>query len=238
MDEIEPTAKIREIEQAEARLFDTVRRLEESDLEVASLCEGWTRGHILAHVALNAHSLVNLFEWARTGEKRPQYASRETRAADIERCSTRTISEHIGALEEASDAFFTAARAMPPDRWSFEVSGIGGGGSLPVSEWLFARQRELEVHHVDLDAGYRPVDWPEPFVEECLRDMRYRYDELEPAFEVVATDADVRVAIGIGSPESKIAGLGYELLAWLLGRSDGDVLTVESGRLPTLPAFG
>src|SRR6478736_10225108 len=37
---------------------------------------GWTRAHVVAHVAANAEALVNLATWARTGVETPMYASR------------------------------------------------------------------------------------------------------------------------------------------------------------------
>ncbi|MFI6736212.1 maleylpyruvate isomerase N-terminal domain-containing protein, partial [Nonomuraea sp. NPDC050451] len=45
---------------------------------------GWTRGHVLAHVAQNADSHVNLLTWAKTDVKVSQYASYEARSAAIE----------------------------------------------------------------------------------------------------------------------------------------------------------
>lgn len=60
------STKIQNVREATGRLLLTVRSLDESDTVRPSLCEGWTRGHVLAHIALNADSLVNLPTWART----------------------------------------------------------------------------------------------------------------------------------------------------------------------------
>ena len=38
-----------------------------------SLLEGWTRSHLIAHVAYNAIALCNLMHWANTGEETPMY---------------------------------------------------------------------------------------------------------------------------------------------------------------------
>ena len=48
-----------------------------------SLCEGWTRAHVVTHIARNADALSNLVHWATTGEPTPMYASPESRDADI-----------------------------------------------------------------------------------------------------------------------------------------------------------
>ena len=45
---------------------------------------GWTRKHVVAHLAGNAEGMTNLATWARTGTKTPMYVSMDARQADIE----------------------------------------------------------------------------------------------------------------------------------------------------------
>jgi maleylpyruvate isomerase len=192
---------------------------------------------VLAHVALNAHSLVNLFDWARTGVESPQYPSWEERDADIETHAGRTRDEHRAALDAASAAFLDAARAVPPERWDAEVRGIGGGPT-PAASFLFGRLREVEIHHVDLDAGYGPADWDESFVRAVLQEVPGRLTpKASEPFTAFAPDLDVRVDVGEGAA-TEVAGPGHELLAWLLGRTDGAGLSVENGSLPAVPSWG
>jgi maleylpyruvate isomerase len=229
--------RIAEIVSAETRLATTVRRLDEDALREPSLCEGWTRGHVLAHVALNAHSLVNLFGWARTGEENPQYPSAEAREADIERNSTFTLPQHLEALEESSQSFHAAARAVPADRWDFPISGIGGSPQ-PASDFLFGRLREIEVHHVDLDASYDSSDWPDGFVRESLDGVPGRFEGRVEPFEIEATDLGVRLAFGDGPMSTCVTGRGHEIFLWLLGRDPGTNLRTNEGALPQLPSWG
>jgi maleylpyruvate isomerase len=49
-----------------------------------SALPGWTGGHLIAHVAVNADALGNLVHWAATGEPTPMYSSAADRAAGIE----------------------------------------------------------------------------------------------------------------------------------------------------------
>jgi hypothetical protein len=65
-------------------LLDDVHTLDTASLAAPSLLPGWTRAHVLAHVARNADALVNLLTWARTGQPRPMYADRQQRDAEIE----------------------------------------------------------------------------------------------------------------------------------------------------------
>src|SRR5215472_16842111 len=46
--------------------------LTDADVREPSLLPGWTRGHVLTHLARNAEGGVRLLEWARTGV--PSYA--------------------------------------------------------------------------------------------------------------------------------------------------------------------
>ena len=237
MDETGLNAQLGDIEQAEDKLRSTMGKLTDADLGAPSLCEGWTRGHVLAHLALNAHSIVNLMEWARTGVETPQYASWDERAADIERHSTRSIDEHRTAFDEASAAFFTAARSLPLDRWDFSVSGIASDPT-PVSVYLFGRLREVEVHHFDLDTGYGPDGWSDAFVRRALEGVPGRFeDRVELPFEVHATDLGERHVIGAGAPVVTVGGSGRALLLWFLrGRAEG--LDTGDGSLPVLPSWG
>jgi maleylpyruvate isomerase len=60
---------------ATQRLQDTVAGLTDQQAREPSLLPGWSRGHVLTHLARNADSLRNLLIWARTGVETPQYAN-------------------------------------------------------------------------------------------------------------------------------------------------------------------
>ena len=49
-----------------------------------SLLPGWTRGHVLSHLARNADAMVRALAGAARGERIPMYDSEDVRAADIE----------------------------------------------------------------------------------------------------------------------------------------------------------
>ena len=44
-----------------------------ADVRAPSLCEGWSRAHVLAHVARNAEAIQRLAQWAVDGAPRPMY---------------------------------------------------------------------------------------------------------------------------------------------------------------------
>src|SRR5437763_14459256 len=69
---------------ATERVLATATALSEAQAREPSLLPGWSRGHVLTHIARNADGMVNLLRWARTGTQTPMYASAASRAADIE----------------------------------------------------------------------------------------------------------------------------------------------------------
>src|SRR6202050_1838941 len=73
-----------QIDQATQRLLDVARVITEADLRAPSLLPGWTRAHVLAHLARNADAIRNLLAGARSGQPRDAYPSAEARDAGIE----------------------------------------------------------------------------------------------------------------------------------------------------------
>jgi maleylpyruvate isomerase len=237
---------LRLVEEATARFVESLEKLGDTELREPSLCAGWTRGHVATHVARNADSLVNLLTWARTGRETPQYPSAEARDADIEAGAGRPAGELVADVRAAAERFAEAVASMPPDRWDVAVRWRSGatGSARAV---LPSRRREVEVHHVDLDAGYTPAHWDPQFVTELLtqvaQDFSVRPDV--PALALNATDAgsgrdpDPATLWRIDGTEPPISveGPRAALLAWLIGRSPGDGLVATGGSLPSLPAW-
>src|SRR5260370_30335400 len=93
-----------QIDLATQRLLDDARTLTEADLRVPSLLPGWTRAHVLAHVARDADAMRNLLAGARSGQDRPAYASAQAREADIERGATMRAANLIADLADSSMA--------------------------------------------------------------------------------------------------------------------------------------
>ena len=81
------------IGEATDRLLASAAALTDASAGEPSLLPGWTRGHVLTHVARNGDGLGNLLRWARTGTETPMYASREARRADIEAGAGRSAAE-------------------------------------------------------------------------------------------------------------------------------------------------
>ena len=173
-----------QIDQATQRLLDVARILTEPDLRAPSLLPGWTRAHVLAHVARNADAMRNVLGGVRTGEDRPGYASAVARVAGIEQDAGRPARELAADLADSAMALRTVARQLPGDGWQVPVRMLDPGARFPAAQLLTRRLVEVELHHSDLAAGYDPADWPAAFAAmELGEPMRtWRRDRLsQPA---------------------------------------------------------
>ena len=181
-----------QIDFAMQRLLDHARTIPEADLRAPSLLPGWTRAHVLAHLARNADAMRNLLTGARSGQDRPAYASAQAREADIERGAAISAKDLIADLADSSMALRAIARELPDQAWQVRVRMLDSA-PFPAAELLTRRLVEAELHHCDLAVGYSPADWPPAFaameLTEPMRSQRrdrLRYPppspEAEPAW--------------------------------------------------------
>jgi maleylpyruvate isomerase len=156
-----------QVDQATQRLLGTARVITEPDLRAPSLLPGWTRAHVLAHLARGADAMRNLLVGVRSGQDRPAYASAEARQADIEYGAGRRADELMADLADSAMALRTIARQLPDEGWQVRVR-IGNSAPFPAAQLLIRRLVEVELHHCDLAAGYGPADWPAAFAQAEL----------------------------------------------------------------------
>ncbi len=152
---------------ATERLLATAAGLTDGQAREPSLLPGWSRGHVLTHIARNADGLRNLLIWARTGVVTPQYPSRQARDDAIEAGSGRPASDLVADLRGSAAAFSAEAAGLPAHCWQASVHGLRGSAH-PAWYTLVRRLSEVEIHHVDMAAGYQPADWPGWFVASWL----------------------------------------------------------------------
>jgi maleylpyruvate isomerase len=85
------------------RLMTSLERLDDDQVAAPSLLPGWTRGHLLTHIARNADSHVRVLTAARRGEVVEQYpGGKAGRAADIESGATRSVGELVADVETSA----------------------------------------------------------------------------------------------------------------------------------------
>ncbi|MCX0273351.1 maleylpyruvate isomerase family mycothiol-dependent enzyme [Nocardia zapadnayensis] len=145
--------------------------LDDESMSAPSDLPGWTRKHLVAHVAANADALGNLVHWARTGEHTPMYSSPDQRNADIESGAALAAGELTTWLNEAVRTLSVAMEALRGDDWRNEVV-TAQGRIVPATEIPWLRAREVGVHAVDLGTGTTFADLPDEFLSALVTDIR------------------------------------------------------------------
>jgi maleylpyruvate isomerase len=219
-------------------LIRTADGLSAEDLAAPSLLPGWSRSHVLAHLALNGEALAAVL--ADIAHERPDehdpiamYRSDEARDADIDELAAADPPELRRRLLAAGTAFTDALPRVPADGWERVVPRTPGGSTFRADEIVAMRHREVEIHHADLGAGYGPADWPPEFVRDLL-DVVTVDRAGDGPFTVRATDLDRTWTVGAGGGGPVVSGSGADLGWWLTGRGRGEGLEADGGPLPAL----
>jgi maleylpyruvate isomerase len=151
-----------QLDHSTQRLLGTARVIPDSELRQPSLLPGWTRGHVLTHLARNADAMRNVLAGARSGQERRMYASLEGREEEINQGAGRSSKELAEDLASSAMALRTVMAGLPDDAWRFPVR-VPDSGPFPAGQLLTRRLVEVELHHCDLGYGYGPADWPASF---------------------------------------------------------------------------
>jgi maleylpyruvate isomerase len=200
-------------------LAETVAGLGDAEFDEPSGLPGWTRRHLLAHVAANAEALQRLVQWARTGERTPMYASADQRNADIEAGSRLPAARLREWISEAAANLAEDLAALPADAWENPVS-TAQGKLIPATEIPWMRTREVWIHTVDLDAGVGFEHFPADLCAALLTDVTDARSR-DRGVLLRATDCDDVWRITGTGPAAEVAGTRAALARWVTGRGTG-----------------
>ncbi|MGW0432119.1 maleylpyruvate isomerase family mycothiol-dependent enzyme [Micromonospora sp. NPDC003197] len=177
------------VERGTELLATQVAALDEPAMTEASALPGWTRKHLVAHVAANADALGNLVHWARTGERTPMYSSMEQRNADITSGAKLPATQLAAWVTESARNLAVAIGTLSTEQWRAEVV-TAQGRTVPATEIPWMRAREVCVHAVDLGTGLTFADLPDGFLSALLVEIQAKRGLTEvpdgPLPEVVA----------------------------------------------------
>ncbi len=226
---VDPLVLMAEVDRATDRFLRTAAALDDAAVAAPSALPGWTRGHVLTHVARNADAYARLLLGAATGEDLPGYPTPTARAEGIEAGWARPAAAQLADVRQACVRFAEQAAAVPAASWSMVLSATGGPAALVP----WARLREVEVHHVDLAAGYTAGDWSEAFALRLLREVVSGLTD-----DLVLRPAGLEHPLVVGrGGDVTVSGPTPAMAAWLTGRGDGTGLTSSTGELPTPPRW-
>ncbi|WP_300012556.1 maleylpyruvate isomerase family mycothiol-dependent enzyme [Pseudonocardia sp.] len=218
-------------------LVQLVDALPDDALRAPSALPGWTRAHVVAHVARNAEALTRLATWARTGVETPMYADAQQRDADIAATATApaaTLRRELGSTAEDLDA---ALAALDGGGWEAQVRSAQGR-VIPATAVPWMRVREVWLHAVDLGSGASVDDLPPDVVDTMLDDVVGALSGKDgcPSAVLTATDSGRTWNLGPADGDPvEVRGMAAGVLGWLTGR-DGAV-TASTGAVPEPPRW-
>ncbi|MEH1124252.1 maleylpyruvate isomerase family mycothiol-dependent enzyme [Micromonospora sp. CPCC 206061] len=189
--------------------------LDEAAYGKPSRLPGWTRKHVVAHLAGNAEAIANLVRWARTGEPTPMYASPEARAVGIQTGAALPGARLTAWFEESARVLADAMAGLTAEQWQAPVV-TAQGRTVPASETPWMRGREVMVHAVDLGAGIEFADLPGEFLDALREDILAK-----------------RGRAGVPS----VHGDPAEVTAYLAGRPYTGVTTADGDPADPLPPW-
>ncbi|WP_139983104.1 maleylpyruvate isomerase family mycothiol-dependent enzyme [Nocardioides litoris] len=227
------------LETATGRLLTTVDGLDDAAWAGPSLLPGWSRAHVVAHLALNAEALAAVVAGAAAGEAVPMYPSQEARDGDVAALAGEggpAAAVRLRAGGAALEASFAVVAGLPVrDRAAVEARTAertpGSDRTFAVGEVARMRLGEVEVHHADLDAGYAAADWPLPFALDLVHRLAPR---VRATLRATDDPAGTTWQGGPGAPT--VTGTAASLGWWLSGRGTGEGLTSD-GELPGIEAW-
>lgn len=230
----EPTAFLLALRASTADLLQGLAAELWSDADVAapSLCDGWTRGHVLTHLARNADGIAATLAGALRGEVVERYPDGwDARNADIDAGAARPLAELVADVRDSAERLDRVLAAIADaNAWRRPTER-----GHPAAHWVFARWREVEIHRLDLAGDYGPQRWPAVFVENLLAEAGETLAEraevpvrVEVTAEGSLSDEQVGSVWTAGEGERvAVSGPDWAVLAWMVGRptTAGDALS-------------
>lgn len=192
---------------------DAVAGLDEAAFAASSALPGWTRKHLVAHLAANAEALLRLLHWATTGERTPMYSSPEQRNADIEAGALRASTGLARWFTTSAAQLDQTLANLPEAAWSAQVV-TAQGRTVPASQVPWMRAREVLVHAVDLATGVTFADLPDAFLTALGDEIRAK-------------------RAGSGETVGELVGSLADVTAYLAGRGTTGVTTPDGTPAPT-----
>ncbi len=229
------------LREATDRLLASVEGLDAAAVAAPSVLPGWSRGHVLTHLARNADGVRTLALSARTGAPFGMYPGRPLRNADIDAGATRPADVILLDVRAAAERLAVELDAMSAEAWEASISPFAPTSAeprLPAVALPGLRMREVEAHHIDLGLGYTWADSPAPMLASMLDQLPGRFSgaDLAPV-TVRATDLDRSWTVGAGGGPV-IEGPAAAILSWATGRSAGERVACSAGPVPASPGWG
>ncbi len=203
---------------ASTRYLGALSDLTDDDMRTPSLLPGWSRGHVVTHLARNADAFGNLLHWAETGQEHYMYASREQRDADIEAGAGRPAHDLRVDASASAGRLIQAINELDVHHEDNLVARAPDTPTFPARQIATHRLVEVEVHHADLGIGYSRHDWDPAFADLLL--SRVMDDRAEGPSMVLQVDRH-RSRVEVRRPGPGADDRGTGLRPRLVGPGQG-----------------
>jgi len=201
-----------DVKHAAERLTTLVAGLDDTTARGASVLPGWSRGHVITHVANFSRAFTRQVEYALRGELVEVYdGGRPARDAAIEAGAHRPAAELIADLDDALTPLLAAWDGVGPDDWSRPITHRNS----TLAHGIDATWRELEIHTSDLDLGATPDEWPAAFCTHLLDFLRPRTPD---GVHLILHPTDAPTWENGTGEDRLVTGTFTELTAWYAGR--------------------
>ena len=221
--------------EAGQRLVRSVDGLTGDEWAAPSLLPGWSRAHVVAHLALNAEGLGGVLRGEAERSPAPMYESQESRDDDIEELAGADHAELRERLLAGTVSFPEAVQA---------AAGRPVGGPVrahPRRADAAAAGRAADAGARDRDPPRRPRRrlLPRRLAARVRRGAGRRHGEAAAARRrascVRPLDADRTWEVGrVGDDALVVTGPVAHLGWWLTGRTPSEQVSSSRGELPTI----
>ena len=218
-----PVIDLDEIDRLAELLTSRLDGLTDEQVRGPSRLPGWTRGHVLAHIAGVGNAVARQIENATAGRETVDFydGGQAGRDAAIEAAAGDPASTHVAQVSATLTRIRKAFARLTP----LVLDRPTGHRGRPVSALVRTWWREVGIHLTDLDLGVDHSVWDAAFRAHLADHLAGRVPQ-GVQLHLAATDTGERRTLGEG--ELVVAsGSANDLVAWLAGREPIGTVTFE-----------
>jgi maleylpyruvate isomerase len=128
-------------------------------------------------------------------------------------------------------------RDLPADAWNNTVR-TAQGRSVPASETVWMRTREVWIHAVDLNNGGSFHDMPPDLLDAFLTDITGAWRQRGHGTDLELAPLDRSQSINLGTqPTVSLIGTAADLARWATGRGTHHLTTSSGEVIPSPPRW-
>jgi maleylpyruvate isomerase len=193
------------------RLLALTADLDEATARGDSVLPGWSRGHVITHIANFSEAMTRQVNEALQGRLVEVYdGGRPARDAAIEAGADRPAAELRTHLNEAVSTLLASWDKVGPTDWPLPILHRNSN----LSAGLQATWRELTIHTSDLNLAFTPADWSDDF---CLHLLDFLRPRTPDNVHLILQAGETTWDNGTGE-DVTLQGTLTDLTAWYAGR--------------------